>query len=127
MTLYIYIYDIYAFLCIFRVSIQPMKARQQTSVLFSDGTDESLLNRIPKTCICLSVGSPQVSFQEKKQSTSFDSCGGEDGWQALQWNEVGRAAHQSCGAPAVRTTGLLGVKGAEKSTTTLQTRAKLRV
>lgn len=39
--------------------------------------------------------------------TSFDPCGGEDGWQALERDEVGRAAHQSCGAPSVRATRLL--------------------
>lgn len=39
--------------------------------------------------------------------TSFDPRGGEDGWQPLQGDEVGRAAHQSCGAPSVRTTRLL--------------------
>lgn len=40
--------------------------------------------------------------------TSFDSCGGEDGWQTIQGDEVDRAAHQSCGAPARRTPWLLG-------------------
>ena len=39
--------------------------------------------------------------------TSFDSGGGEYGWQAVQRDEVCGAAHQSCGAPPVRTTGLL--------------------